>query len=492
MIDQLGGTPETIGAAITHVPPRPYALMGVAGNLPWHGTGIESSPVIASTQPGRVRGVLARDRRARYTPSANDPVGFANLALFPIIYQDPVPWPYAGSCAIPYIASAIGVGTAYPDIRSGYPNINITWDALIPLIPSSLPTSVCPDPSDQSDYAAIRQQLTNEFGWVMDVRSFISNLQAPLDQTQGSSVVIVSNIADQIANSVQPPATADTSLGWLSIFDGVIAVAAAATGDPVLGTVAASGGLALFLMSNPASAPGGPGSAADKVHAEADQLATQLNDQQLAHLAALDRVETLLVSDAGKLQAVGTSLLGNSAWQWHANTTSDAVNALNATTRQAVYSALLPPTWPVYNLKPDLTHQFSSADVATFGCGYENQEGDGGVTHTFASALPANQFQALIQLVPGLETSTTEVWTFGIVDPYFNVDGAKATVPSTSLTDSLFSTGPDAAAAYPPAWYRSTYNPPSHVTCGNVQGSNVSHQAPPPVIPPPAAAYDGG
>ena len=120
VIDQLGGTPETFGPAITQG--KPYALVGVASNLPWHGRGIESSPVISSKQSGRARGVLARDRWARYTPAGNDPVGSANLDLFPIVYQDPTPWLYAGNCAIQYIANGIGVGVAYPDIRSGYPN----------------------------------------------------------------------------------------------------------------------------------------------------------------------------------------------------------------------------------------------------------------------------------------------------------------------------------------------------------------------------------
>src|SRR5207249_11856437 len=41
-IDQLGGTPETFGPAITQG--KPYALVGVATDLPWHGRGIESSP----------------------------------------------------------------------------------------------------------------------------------------------------------------------------------------------------------------------------------------------------------------------------------------------------------------------------------------------------------------------------------------------------------------------------------------------------------------
>jgi hypothetical protein len=43
-IDQLGCTQETFAGRITQG--KPYALVGVASNLPWHGRGIEPSPVI--------------------------------------------------------------------------------------------------------------------------------------------------------------------------------------------------------------------------------------------------------------------------------------------------------------------------------------------------------------------------------------------------------------------------------------------------------------
>ena len=72
------------------------------------------------------------------------------------------------------------------------------------------------------------------------------------------------------------------------------------------------------------------------------------------------------------------------------------------------------------------------------------------------------------------------------------MNGFHATVPLTSLTDSLFSTGSDGAAAYPPAWWRSTYNPPSHITCDAASKQSNSVQKPPPVIAPPEAAYTSG
>jgi len=40
------------------------------------------------------------------------------------------------------------------------------------------------------------------------------------------------------------------------------------------------------------------------------------------------------------------------------------------------------------------------------------------------------------------------------------------------VTGTLFSTGSSGGAAYQPAWYRSTYNPPNFAQCGGPNGPN--------------------
>jgi hypothetical protein len=499
-IDWFGGTPETIGGAI--IDSKPYALVGVATDLPWHGRGIESSPVISSGQTGRSRGVLARDRRARYTPSANDPTGSATLDLATIVYQDPTPWPYAdtaaGACAIQYIATGLGIG-AYPDIRSAYHQTeNIIWTSKDPTS-VSYPTAsppCSPFPS-QADYQAIQARLKSEFAWVMETQNFISNLQKPFDETQGSTLVDVTAIGQQIYASVKPPAQTQTVAEWLTIFNQVAPVVAAVGGGllpeaaPILGAIATSGKIASETILSPGTSPFGSGAAANLVVANAIDLATRLSDQILAHLTALVRLEAILVADAGKLQAVGTNLENNPAWQWSPGATSDVVNALNASTRQTVYSALLPAAWPLYSLKPDLVTQFSSAEVTQFACGWSAPEGQQGIGVPFKPAVAANQFTSLVQLVPTHETSTTEIWTFGFLwESFSESTNCCNTIPTTSLVGSLFSLGSDGGAAYAPAWYRSTFNPPYHAMCGTNNYQSV--QKPPAVIAPQSAAYDGG
>jgi hypothetical protein len=510
LIDQLGGTPETFQQAIAQG--QAYALVGVASKLPWHGRGIESSPVISSalglsqTLPGRSRGVLWRDRMARYTPGANDPLGQANLALAPIVYQDPTPWPYAGNCGISYIASQLEASakvTLPPDIRSAYIDRGLPWDSSqmnpndprnvsYPLSPQTQPCQ--PFPS-LSDFSLIQAQLSNEFEWVTQVWTFIGALQAPFGTASGDLGPVVGSVADTIRNSLNTPSTANTTMGWLDIFDGVIATAAEATGDPVLGTMAAAGAVGILLMQQSEGASNGAGSLPAQIQAEASQLAIQLQAQFNAHFDALANLGAILVSDAGKLQTVGTNTLDpSSGWSWTANpdTAGDAVNALNSTTASSAYSALLPPTWPLWNLKPDLKTQFSSADVNTFGCGYDT--GDGGpfgVSDLFKGALDDNQFHSVVQMLPGQETSINEVWSFATFH-HNSEDVLVSTLPSGSLTTTgatpLFSTGPNGAAAYKPAWYRSTYNPPSLIICGTEAKEGQTVLDNPAVIGPPEAA----
>lgn len=490
-IDQLGGTPETFGPAIMNG--KPYALIGVAGTLPWHGKGIESSTVIAPQQSGRSRGVLYRDRVARYTPSANDPSGTANLDLFPIIYENPQAWPYADTdaCSINYIADQIGVGASYPDIRSGYSgNLDITWtnfDLDKVVYPGSLQTYCNPIPS-QDEFKSIKDELTSEFGWVEGVKGWITNLKSPFIETQSSGENIVVQAANTVYQTVKPPPQSTTSTSWLTVFNAIMPFVTVAVpeSEPALSMISATGTLATDMMSTSKSTA----DPANQVIAEAIDLAQAMSDQLDGHLASLGRLEVILLSDYGKLSAVGTNL-PTSAWAWGPNSTSDAVNALNATTQQTAYSALIPPSWPLVELKPDLITWFTSSDVKNFRCYHHSQDV---LNDPFAAALQANQLSSLWQLITGIETSTTEIWTFAKYDPdsFGPDDKYTAYVPTTSLTDTLFSLQADGAAAYPPAWYRSTFNPPDFVRCGATYSNPSTEQHPAPTIPPQEAGYTMG
>src|SRR5262249_44099401 len=160
--------------------------------------------------------------------------------------------------------------------------------------------------------------------------------------------------------------------------------------------------------------------------------------------------QVILVSDYGKLSAVGDGATTIYAWT-NADTTA-AIQALNATTQQTVYSAMLPTlttTVPLVQLKPDLVGLFNTSTVGVF-CGlYTGASRDfNGAACPFQNALSGNVLSSWFQLIAGKETSVNEAWTFGT----FNTDNGLATVPPTVVTGTLFSTGSNGGGAYPPAW----------------------------------------
>ena len=129
-LSQLGGTPEALTASVGGA--HPYALVGVANNLPWYGTaGIESSTVMATSnapgQPtGQINGMLQRDRTGLYTPAGGNPAGLINSELYTILFQPAQDWPYANDPALPYIADDIGLDD-YPTCAPPTPDTNIVW-----------------------------------------------------------------------------------------------------------------------------------------------------------------------------------------------------------------------------------------------------------------------------------------------------------------------------------------------------------------------------
>lgn len=461
-IDQLGGTPETFAPAIEQG--QPYGLIGVASKLPWHGTSSEWRPAKASLQGVGVRGVLARDRMARYSPEVSDPTSQDMiLDLLPIVQQDPTPWPYADSPWIGYIANQIGVGKSYPDIRSGYKDTSVLWwEKTIASCPSPPPAGypTC------DEYAAVAAQLENEFLWVEEVRTFVTNMKAPFEASSSGDSVLVETIANDLLKDLAVPKTSSTSLNWAKVFKKTLSLVTLLTAGPetsAMGLISTTGKFTSFISLAASGSSSGAGSLADTLKTEAEDLAQQLQYEVNAHLAGLGTLGWVIVADAGKLTTVGTNL-ASGTWPWSDQNATEAVTLLNATTESAVYASLMPLTgYSLYNLKPDKVTVFNSGDVSQFECAGS----DAAACHAFAHTVEGNRFSSQSPLCATVtETSTSEVWTFAYLYPDFWGDPChERDFPADDFTTDLFSTDSGGAAAYPPDWYRETYNPPQAITC---------------------------
>ncbi len=481
-LDQLGGTPESLQGSLAGG--HPYALVGVANNLPWYGTSaLESSPVMATSsapgQPnGQINGMLKRDRTGLFTPVTGDPAGPINSDLFAVVFQPAQPWPYASDQALPYIANGIQMG-GYPDVRSGYTNLNIDFDTKAALLKDLHCTgeSFC-----GQDFNEVKSELLNEFAWVSTVRLFINNVLSPYEQNGTGAIFAVDSIYDDIENSLPPPPKMSTALNWLSLISDAfdIAAAVAAPESANASEALSVGAGALGIGSNFLVAPGG--GTADTVTADApDDLSAQLADQQTAAVEGIDRLEGILLTDYGKLSAVGTKAGGGDpSWAWTADTTLDTITALNASTRGASYTSLIPEIYKATSLEPDPNTASTWAttnDVTKYACSSNN--------HPFAPALPQNQFHAISRFYPTTPadantTNVSDVWVLAN-----NVNSSSIQFPTTSLTDDIYgpnATGADGADQYAPNWWRTTYNPPSGEQC---HPPNSGAWWPAPAITPP-------
>ena len=531
-IDELGGTPDLLLDAMTGR--FKYALVGAATDLPWrNAAALESSSEIpgtppqspdkpggASLQTGRISGALQRDRDALYAPVAGDPIATTNVQLYKILYQPATTsWPWAGDPALPYIANSIGLA-GHPDVRSAYVLTDLSWASK----EDQLRALTCTTPSlCGANFEAVKAQLLDEFGWVQTVDALADNLVKPYTSGGSDGAFDIRTVyLDVKATEPTLSDTAPVSMGWLTIMSKIANIAAGLVKDTdplaaaIFGLASSAGSMATYIMP---SATNGAGAPADMLKSTAGNLATELNNQVLAYEAWVSQMQTILLTDYGKLKAVGAKVGGDPAWDWTPQLTTRAVDALRGNTRAAAYSALLPKVWPGYNLKPSSQgEQQSSNDVKTLACDYPG-DGQGQHQYPFAAATtlqqfwwspPApdqagTQFQAITSLQNGARVD--QAWTFAKLDaanwePYSGSGPRTATppppgaVPPTDknpppLTYYIYgarSTDTDNGAyQFAPVWWRDTYNPPAHTLCVKTPGSADywSTQYDPPNIPAP-------
>lgn len=498
-LDELGGTPDLLLGALSGQ--SKYALVGAATNLPWRNpSGLESStgtPVIPNNsehfQAGEISGLLELNRDGQYTPLAGDPINATNTALPQILYGPPQPWPYAQDTQeLKYIADGIGL-SAYPNVRSAYLDANLanSWQNEL----DDLKALTCSDATECGpNFDAVKTALELEFPWVPKVYQLATDLFSPYN-SGAATYFDIAEVTSQVKNSLPPISDGtSTSMNWLSIMSDLmyvgsgIATAGEAEGlSTVLGLAGSAGNLATDVMQ-----PDSKGSPAAEVITTAGQLAGQMAQQQTAYVDWLGTMQRIVLSDYGKLSAVGRAIGNDPAWTWTTGvTTPQAITALQANATASAFSALVPVAWPGYNLTPDFTSQTSSNNVSTYECGQF-------VDYPFAAAKPPNQFHAITSIATD-GSAVDQVWTFGKLNSSQwggPTGGSDKTVqmPSASETDYIY--GPYAtghsqngtyyygAYQYGPEWWRNTYNAPGHTVCSIAPGHSFQY-APPSVSAPP-------
>jgi hypothetical protein len=463
-LDQYGATPEAFLAA--QAQGKPYAFIGVADDLPWRGTGVESSPVIKSTQTGTLSAVLGRERDADFAPQLGSPGGLADFDIYDVVYQDRTPWSYAGSPALAGIARALALP---PDVRSAYPSRGVDFSAKL----AQLEGAALDCPSDAAaqgftcdEYNAVRAELALEFDGVQSVRGLVDAMKAPFNASSTTQQLTAQDIATQIQNSLKPPASAESDYGWFEQFltgveiaEGVAKISGEEEIAGAFGVLAGAGAITKEFMGE------GGGESADEITTEVAELTTSLAEQNLAQYEAMGQIELILVADQGKLLTVRQKAGTDPSWRWSAATTNDAINFLNTSARAASYSALMPPSWPIWDVQS--TASQSGPTTTAQICVGEGGDNDHFYYYPFKNALAGNVFNAATAWPS--TGPTTQVWVLArmsrVSSWWDNNPTGNTQLPTTSLTDQIFSSASGGADQYGPRWFRDTYDPPGRAVC---------------------------
>ncbi len=495
LIDLLGGTTETFQQSIDGK--HRYALVGAATNMPFHGNaGLESSTVMATSgaiqkkASGQISGIITPNRQMLYTPQSGDPVGPTNNDLYSIMYQPAQAWPYAADTdVLSYIAAGIGLGN--PDVRSAYTNANYkySWGGFYAALTELQCTgqSFC-----GTEFTDVQSQLKLEFTYVPQVLAFIDNMLSPYIQSGSDPYFNVMNVTNQVSAAVKPTSSDDASMGFLSIFvdslfvGDAVAGAAGIEAEPFIGLLASSLSMASDMIQTP------DGGSASTVNSTAEQLASQMADQQTASVEGLDRMQDILLTDWGRLHDVGVKLGSDPDWTWDSGDTPDAVDTLNATARSSAYTALIPLEWTPYALKPGST-ETQTNNPALYVC---NQGGDEAPYpgKPFAKATALGQLQMVSAPTNNSNANDTvntwEAWVLAQNLGTWDYEHAQATLPDDSLLTDIYgpdSTGSSGAFQYQPTWWHNTFPVPHYTICNNSGSYNTTwsqHYAPPKITLP--------
>ena len=245
---QLGGTQQVFYLMNNqeHAPPQQlddYTLVGAY--LDEVNTGLqtqtyaEMSSIIsreteATPQPSLMEGFLHMDHQGYYSPGSHThQFGMAIPAVADAVNASrltPTPWPLptqGSPAAYTWISQQLCCG----DIRSAYVNQNV-----LPLLwldeLSGLSYNSIPSPGfSQTDFDAMKVQLTTEFQYVAAVRQLQANIRQMYNDQQSNVGLELQQAQDEVtANAQIALNTPSSSASWLGILGDVFGVVGAVAG----------------------------------------------------------------------------------------------------------------------------------------------------------------------------------------------------------------------------------------------------------------------
>jgi hypothetical protein len=385
LIPQLGGTeqvfyllnnPEHCSSQPPLCPMDDYTLVGGFGDTVARvlSTGLEgevgaemSSVIARETEvtplDSTMQGFLEMDHEGYYSAKQfghhsglAGEIGMSNTVnaeLLSASLRNPTPWPFPGPDPAKAQAAYTWISQQLcfcDDIRSAYINLDIDpsiW--LSQLQQLTFSANQIPN-SDHDDFIAMQQQLTTEFQYVTLVRLYQRNLLGLYQDEQANLSLLLQQDTNNVLENLQiqltqpvPRQSWTTTLGLVfgveSTLVGYIPGASAVTGG--VKTALTLGTLAMNRAAAHTNSAGGQAlKAQENAEDQAAKLAGDAADEFAQTLISLGNEFDRIVSDWGRLKAVGGPLL-NDQVPWDSNATGMLLEGYDRLVQRNLYTKLI-------------------------------------------------------------------------------------------------------------------------------------------------------
>jgi hypothetical protein len=315
----------------------------------------------ATREPGTLRGRMSMRGDGFWTPTIADVTRSLESSLYDVVFRPPTPWAYTTggafpqqrNCAAPggdtaaYAAAlsfvATGIGLTAPayksDLRSAYVLRNQKDDWSDQKSDLAGLQFMSGQGFGEAEFCNLKAELQQEFDWLDNVKGLFDSYEDALNRSAAVQSVNLGSIGDKILKLVAPAdnSTVDWSIGG---FLGNLGSAGILGVNPDATAVLAAWEalvtayeLVRELASDAGGAPQG-----DEVSKRAKLLAADVSDRLFDTANGLDRLRQVIISDYGRLNALG-SVANNPGW---AIDPGDTATRLTAGANAFFSSELLP------------------------------------------------------------------------------------------------------------------------------------------------------
>jgi hypothetical protein len=353
----------------------------------------ESSSAIVTdptaTPPTRESGTLRGRARIRadgyFMPAAADAAKSLDFPLYDMVFTPATRWPYTPGGAFPqqvqpnqvkcpppgndtaaYAAALAWISGKIERLKSYAPNLRQAYLGNDNLTYSDMKQDLggLSYPGDgkgfgKAEFCNLQAELQLEFDWLDATQTLFGTGKDALNRSGNHQLVDLQTIGDKIRKAVAPPDGANIVSPTLRLMQGLVGLLPGAGQlSAAVGVLASAYDLANAIASDEKGAPVG-----ERISTEVDVLAQKVADNLSGAAGGLDRLREVVISDYGRLKALGSVADGPG---WHIDPT-DAASNLTTAADAYFSSELLPVAYDVWYLAPGTNHNPTADNCWIYG-----------------------------------------------------------------------------------------------------------------------------